>query len=120
MLSSRYFRVLNYIFFWAQLFIGTPLRFNAETRQVYVTKTLYLRHSYGVFLLVLYSLYLHIRVVQYKLLGKSKDFSFFFLYALSVCSLADIIVCYPWIKKPKLAAWCINNFFKTLKEFNRK
>ncbi|CAL8081086.1 unnamed protein product [Orchesella dallaii] len=116
MLSRRYFRIFGFQISWSHILMGTPFCWNRKERRLFVTKFSQIKYTIAVSFLIGYGLFLVGQVIRFKMMGKTTDFYFYFLYALAVCAVIDTLAASPFLLKSKQAAALITELWNFLDE----
>ncbi|CAL8140105.1 unnamed protein product [Orchesella dallaii] len=116
--SSRYLRILAVQIKCANFLGGTPFSWDSKRGKVFVKPSSLMKHFSIMFIFTLYTIYAISQVVYHLMIGKATDFKFFFLYAITVCAVIDIICAYPVARRPYHFAAVLNNFLRLLETFH--
>ncbi len=120
MLSDRYFIVFGIQLKFAFYLMGTPFKWNASERRLYVTKFSHARYTLVIFGLVGYALFLIVQLYRYNRMGLTNNFYYYFLYVLMICAVFDTIAGYPFFRYPKLGAAFMTELYRFLDEMQSK
>ncbi|CAL8140111.1 unnamed protein product [Orchesella dallaii] len=120
MLSQLYYRIHGFQIRWANIVCATPFIWNKATKTLHVTKKSQLLHSICMLLLFLYFCYAAIQTILHMANGQTTDFSFFFLYSITICCAVTLIASYPALARPEEFAATMNNFYRYMDGVKRE
>lgn len=116
MLSDRYFKIIQLQQTLALFLCASPFRFCPKNRQLLCDQHRYMRFCIPLTMLLLIIMFWVFQLIRYQKLGQTTHFYYYYIYALTLCGLFDMVVAYTAFRRPKHTALFMTTLWDFLAE----